>query len=237
MRCEACGSCAAECPTNALELLGRRIGVNALVSELVKDRAFFESSGGGVTLSGGEPLAQAGFATAILKRLKAAGIETALDTCGLATRECFRQALRETDTLLFDIKFIDPQAHASFTGQSNELILANICQARAFQDAENSHLRIWVRTPLIPGATATEKNLAAIGGFLAENLDGALERWELCAFNNLCREQYTRLGRSWDYAATPLYARDELDSMAAWARSTGIDPARVAITGAAREST
>jgi pyruvate formate lyase activating enzyme len=212
------------------------MGVAELVKELAKDRAFYDSSGGGVTLSGGEPLAQAGFATAVLQRLKEMGIGTGLDTCGFAPEESLRQAVRATDVLLFDLKFIDRESHAAFTGQPNELILRNIILARALRDNGEARPRIWIRTPLIPGATATEDNITAIGRFIASHLDGALERWELCAFNNLCREQYKRLGMEWAYAKTPLYRRVELETMAEWARSTGVDPSRVFVTGATRES-
>ncbi len=233
-RCDGCGACVEECPTNALELLGRRVRVDALAEELAKDRAYFESSGGGVTLSGGEPLAQSGFAIALLQRLKEKGIATALDTCGFAATEGMGQALRSTDTLLFDLKIMDRVSHMAFTGQPNELILKNVLLARTLREAGETGARLWIRTPLIPGATATRENIVAIGAFIAEHLDGVLERWELCAFNNLCREQYRRLGMEWAYAETPLYDTSQLDEISGWARASGVDPSRVAVTGAAR---
>ncbi len=233
-RCDGCGACAAACPSNALEILGRTVSVDALARELVRDRAYYESSDGGVTLSGGEPLAQPAFAAALLRSLKDLGIATAVDTCGFASVDGLARILPDIDLLLYDLKAIDPGVHRILTGQTNEIILRNLLQIQAMRQARNGGPRLWIRTPLIPGATATEANLRAIGSFLAQRMDGMLERWELCAFNNLCRDKYRRLGIAWAYAETPLMRRGELDALAGSARSSGIDPALVTVTGAAR---
>jgi pyruvate formate lyase activating enzyme len=234
-RCEGCGACADECPSNALEILGKRTSVDALVADLLKDRAYYEASGGGVTLSGGEPLAQPGFATAVLRALRERGISTAVDTCGFASTETFDALLPHADLVLFDLKFLDSGAHEDFTGQANAVILRNLELVRSTQRAHGGRPRLWIRTPLIPGATATGDNLRAIGGWIAGHLDGAVERWELCAFNNLCRDQYLRLGIDWAYADTPLMSQASLDALADDARASGVNPALVAVTGAARE--
>jgi pyruvate formate lyase activating enzyme len=234
-RCKGCGRCADECPSNAIELLGRRVSVDALVADLLKDRAYYEASGGGVTLSGGEPLAQPGFSTAVLRALRERGISTAVDTCGFASAEAFGALLPHVDLVLFDLKFLDSGAHVEFTGQANAVILRNLEMVRSAQRANGGRPRLWIRTPLIPGATATGKNLRAIGAWIAGHLDGAVERWELCAFNNLCRDQYLRLGITWAYADTPLMSRDSLDALADEARASGVTPGLVTVTGAARE--
>ncbi|MGA2641270.1 MAG: glycyl-radical enzyme activating protein [Spirochaetia bacterium] len=232
--CDGCGTCALECPSNALQLLGRHVGAAALAAELIKDRAFYESSGGGVTLSGGEPLAQAAFVSAVLHVLKEQGILTALDTCGFAPADSLERLLPDLDLVLYDLKAIDPASHRAFTGQTNELILRNLMSLQAACRKNGDRPRLWIRTPLIPGATATAENIRAIGSFLAEHLDGTMERWELCAFNNLCRDQYKRLGILWAYAETPLMSRGELQECADQARSSGIDPDLVTVSGAAR---
>ncbi len=233
-RCEGCGTCASKCPANAVELLGRRIGIEALVAELLKDRVYYEQSGGGVTFSGGEPLMQPGFTAAVFSRLQAAGIHTALDTCGLASDEALNRVLPYADLVLFDIKLIDPEKHRLYTGQSNEIILRNLLTIRDRMLAGELPRHLWIRTPLIPDATATYDNLTGIGQFIAEHLADVVERWELCAFNNLCRDQYKRLGIEWHYAGTPLMSRAELAQMADYARSSGVNPALVFPTGAAR---
>jgi pyruvate formate lyase activating enzyme len=215
-------------------MLGRSVRAEVLLEELARDRAFYESSGGGVTLSGGEPLAQPGFAAVMLRGLKERGIATALDTCGFASTEWLARVMGDVDLLLFDVKAIDTERHRLLTGKGNEPILANLRAVRETQRRPGEAPRLWIRTPLIPGATATAANLREVGAFIAEALPGSLARWELCAFNNLCRDQYRRLGIAWDYAEAPLMNRGELEECARVARASGVDPALVFVTGAAR---
>ncbi len=227
-RCQGCGTCASQCPSNALELLGRRVGIEELVSEVVKDRAYYIASSGGVTLSGGEPTFQPSFSEALLRRLKAAGIPAALDTCGMCSPQVLERLLPWVDLVLFDLKLVDPILHRQFTGRENQLILENLSCVLS-----NGN-KVWVRTPLIPGTTATQENIQAIGRFLAEHASENLERWELCGFNNLCRDKYRRLGVDWVFSTTPLLSQEELDMAAAWARSSSFDSRRLLVTGAAR---
>ena len=226
--CDGCGACAAECPANAMECLGREIGVEELLSELIKDRAYYEKSGGGVTLSGGEPTAQPAFVEELLKRLKGAGIATALDTCGVCAPLVLERMLPWVDLVLYDLKLRDATLHQQYTGQENGLILDNLRRTAA------AGKTIWIRTPLIPGATDQLENILAIGGLIASELDRVVERWELCAFNNLCRDKYRRLGMEWAYSSRILQSRADLDEIEAWAKSSGFDPGRVFVTGAAR---
>jgi pyruvate formate lyase activating enzyme len=179
-------------------------------------------------------MAQPAFTAALLRSLKDLGIPTAVDTCGFASMDSLARILPDIDLLLYDLKAMDPGMHRTLTGQTNEIILRNLLEIQAKRHARNDGPRLWIRTPLIPGATATEANLRAIGSWLAHHVDGMLERWELCAFNNLCRDKYRRLGITWAYAETPLMSRNELEALAGQARSSGIDPALVTVTGAAR---
>jgi pyruvate formate lyase activating enzyme len=231
-RCQACGKCAAACPSGALEALGRTVTVEELLAELLKDRAYYEKSGGGVTLSGGEPTFQPGFSEALLRGLKEQGISTALDTCGLCSRHVLEQLLPYTDLVLYDLKLYDPALHRQFTGQANRQILENLAFIHDYQRAHP--FALWIRTPLIPGATTSEENLSAIGGYLAGRLDGSLQRWELCAFNNLCRDQYKRLGLDWAYARTPLMTQAELSHWEQVAKDSGVHPELVFATGSTR---
>ena len=232
--CTGCGICAQECPANAMELLGRRVTAGELAAELLRDRAFFEKSGGGVTLSGGEPTLQAGFALALLRLLRESGIETALDTCGLCPPHVLADLLPHISLVLYDLKEIDPARHRQYTGQSNERILANLIELGKLLRASHHPPALWVRTPLIPGATAGPANLRGIGAFLNNRLDSLVERWELCAFNHLGREKYRRLGMAWEYSTTPLITQAELDDCRAWAVESGCDPRRIQVTGAVR---
>jgi pyruvate formate lyase activating enzyme len=231
-RCQVCGECAENCPANAHELLGRSISAEKMVAELVKDRVYFNKSGGGVTLSGGEPTLQPDFALALLEQLKAAGISTALDTCGLCAPETLERLVRYSDIILFDLKLLDSTLHRQFTGADNARILANLCWLGEYL-AKHAEKTVWVRTPLIPGATLNEENITSIGGWLAEHLPGQVTRWELCAFNNLCRDKYRRLSLEWAYADTPLLTPMELQQAGEWARHSGFDPQRAFVTGAA----
>jgi pyruvate formate lyase activating enzyme len=229
--CDLCASCVEACPANALELLGRDVTLTDLVAEVLKDRAFYAASGGGVTVSGGEPGLQPIFVAEFLRQVQAAGIETAFDTCGLISPEALKQILPHVDLVLFDLKEIDPDKHRLFTGQGNQRILESL-QRVIHAKQSNPHLRLWIRTPLIPGATASVENVRGIGALLADSLDEALERWELCAFNNLCRDKYRRLGLTWQYQDTPLLTRQELDDLLAVARLSGVRPEAVFASGA-----
>ena len=122
--CVACATCVEECPTGALELKGKRATVQEIFNELVKDEAYFGKDGG-VTLSGGEITMQAAEAAELLRMLKARGIGTALDTCGLTTKENLDLLLPYVDVFLYDVKLIDSAEHQHFTGVGNEVILDN----------------------------------------------------------------------------------------------------------------
>jgi pyruvate formate lyase activating enzyme len=233
-RCQGCGTCAHECPANALELLGKQVSLDELAAELLKDRAFYQKSAGGVTASGGEPTLQAGFTAALFARLKAEGLDTALDTCGLCSTDALDQILPYTDLVLFDLKLFDSARHQQWTGAPNERILASLRHIRDAHLAKRPDLRMWLRTPLIPGATATRDNLESLGALVAAELDGQVERWELCAFNNLCRDKYRRLGLDWTFALEPLMTSENLSECETWARQSGVQPGLVSVTGAAR---
>lgn len=233
-RCTVCGACVESCPAGAMELLGRRVTVEALVAELLKDRAYFEKSGGGVTLSGGEPTFQPRFATALAAHLKTAGIAVALDTCGLCAWHTLESFLPFVDLILFDIKVMDASSHAFWTGTSNEVILENFRRLIQAVQEKYPHVHLWVRTPLIPGATLSVANLTSIGAFLRQTANGLVQRWELCAFNNLCRDKYRRLGMVWDFADTALLSREEMLQAEEWGRSSGVDPSIVFVSGATK---
>lgn len=215
----ACPSVEA-CPTEALELLGRRMGVEALKRELLKDAAYFRrSERGGVTLSGGEASSQPSFARETLRALSEAGIHTALDTCGFVPWASLEALYPFVDLVLWDLKDVDPGRHESCTGQGNELVIENFRRTVAAMESGGRPGALWVRTPIIPGATDREDNLFGLGRLIGALAPQRLERWELCAFNNLCADKYAALGRAWAFAGTPLCAPETMARLVEAARS------------------
>ena len=236
-RCTFCGRCVEECPTTALELLGSRWQLDDLVAEVVRDRSYFEASGGGVTVSGGEPGLQPGFVVAFLRRCQELGLHTAVDTCGMCSLSSLQAMAATADLVLYDVKEIDAERHARFTGQSNEKILANLAALAEQIRLGKSAARLWIRTPVIPGATATDDNIRGIGALIAAGLGDVVSRWELCAFNNLARDKYRRLGRPWAFAQTELLTEEALRHFEEVARQSGVPPEIVVADGPTRAVT
>ncbi|HOU53870.1 MAG TPA: glycyl-radical enzyme activating protein [Myxococcota bacterium] len=229
-RCTACGHCAEACPTGAREVLGTDWTAEDLAREAARDRAFFETSGGGVTISGGEPALQAPFARAVAMALAAAGIPTAVDTCGAVGEEALWAVVEPSALVLYDLKVLDASAHRHWTGADNVPVIRNLRRLAAWQREGRWNGSLWVRTPLIPGATDDETNLLGIGHLLAD-LGDAVARWDLCPFNPLCRDQYRRLGRPWPFEGTSFQDPDRLAALAAVARTSGVRPEIVHLAG------
>lgn len=144
-KCVGCGKCADVCIGNALTFYGREMSVSEVMAKLLEDREFYENSGGGVTLSGGECLMQADFCTELLKRLKEQGIHTAVDTCGYVSKSILDKVIPYTDIFLYDIKAIDEDVHIRCTGKPNRIILDNI----KYLDKKGKKTE--VRIPYVPG--------------------------------------------------------------------------------------
>jgi len=230
-RCTACGLCVDACPGRALEMIGKSWRVDALLAETLKERVFFRNSGGGVTLSGGEPCLQADFAAGFFEACRREGIHTALDTCGYTRWEAIEPVVRHSDLVLYDLKEMDSARHLVFTGGSNERILANLLRLRDFLREDGSRPAIWIRTPLVPGYTATEENIAAIARFIDGHLGERVERWELCAFNNTCAAKYGKLGRRWTLEGQSLLDREVGNCLVETARNGLHRPESVHLTG------
>lgn len=185
-RCRTCGRCAEACPTEARTLRGRMVSVAEVLTEVERDEIFYRSSGGGVTVSGGEPLFQAAFVADLLQACRRQGINTAVETCGHAPWEDFLLVLEHTETLLFDIKHLDPIAHRRLTGVGNELILANLRRAAA------SGVHLVLRLPLVSGFTADPGTIRAVVS-LAREL--RIAELHLLPYHRLGESKYPALGR------------------------------------------
>lgn len=232
-RCTVCGDCVEHCPSAALEMLGRRWRLDDLVAEVAKDRSYFDTYGGGVTVSGGEPGLQAPFVGPFLQRCRELGMHTAVDTCGMCSVSALDALARNADLVLYDLKEIDSAKHERFTGRGNERIVTRLRDLAERMRATGAPAELWIRTPLIPGATLTDENIEGIGRLIAEDLADVVTRWELCAFNNLAGDKYERLGMTWAFDGTDLLTIAELQHAESVARSSGVAPDIVSVTGRA----
>ena len=186
--CPGCGRCAEVCPAQARAVIGRRWSLDELLAEIDRDVLFFDQSGGGVTLSGGEPLAQAEFSLEILAACRARRTHTAVDTCGYGPADGIEAFAQVTDLFLYDLKVMDSARHEAETGVANDKILAN---ARLL-DALGA--RIWVRVPLIPGVNDDVENLAAIGRFVRDLR--SVEAVQVLSYHRAGEAKLERLGRA-----------------------------------------
>jgi len=214
-KCRGCGDCAEACPAAALELIGKKWTLEALLEEAGRDRAFYGNSGGGVTLSGGEPLMQHKFVMAFMAACRGAGMHVALDTSGYASPDVFEPAAAAADMVLLDLKHMAPDRSLELAGVPVEPILRN---ARWLGGTGKP---VWVRTPVIPGATDENGNVAAIADFIVKYLPNC-ERYDLLPFSNLCSSKYKRLDQVFPYEKTPLVSEERMAELKALAESRGV---------------
>lgn len=227
--CDGCGLCEEACPAGALEIWGRYMSVEEAVGELLRDQAFFGSDGG-VTVSGGEACLQAPFVRSVLGRLKEEGVGTALDTSGFCTEEQLLAAAEYADLVLYDLKDGNRDRHLRNTGGDLAVVTRNF-RRLANPSGDRTRNRIWIRTPIIPGLTDSPDMIEGIARFLSDSGGDAVERWELCAFNNLCREKYRQLGGEWELADSPLMEAGHLDRLVDAAIRAGWPADRIRWTG------
>lgn len=195
--CNHCLLCADACPSKALSRYGEEWSVAKVIDTVEEDGAFYSRSGGGLTLSGGEPLQQPAFAIALLAEARRRRINTAIETCGHCSYEDLAAAAVYLDTLLYDLKVMDPEVHREYTGHSNERILENLTRIRqGFPD-----LPILVRTPIIPGVNDSEAAIGAIVDFIGKMPN---VRYEMLPYHRLGKPKYAYLGRTWEMTDEPL---------------------------------
>lgn len=196
-RCNGCGQCAEACPGDALNLIGRWVTAAEVLAEVTRDALYFEASGGGLTLSGGEPLAQPEFAAELLRRYKheEKGGHTAMETCGFADWAVLERLAADVDLFLYDLKHLDPNEHRRLTGRSNQLVLDN---ARRLAAAGHT---VVIRLPLIAGINDSQKHLEAIADFTL-SLPG-VRRIDLLPYHRLGEPKYHRLGKTYALESLP----------------------------------
>ena len=195
--CNQCGVCVDACPAAAMTVYGKTATAREAADSLLRDQVFFGKNGG-VTLSGGEVLMQWQFAAEILQLCKNAGTDTAIETCLLAPRQALEAMLPVTDHFLVDIKFMDADLHRHHLGADNRQILRN------FEWLLEKGADVLVRTPLIPGYTATEENIRSIARYL--HATAPQVPYELLNFNPLCRSKYAALEQDYPVSGNALTA-------------------------------
>jgi pyruvate formate lyase activating enzyme len=189
-RCSLCFLCTDACPSGALSRVGVEMSVEDIMNRILPDKLFYDNSGGGVTLSGGEPAMFMDFTSELLKKLKSAGINTLMETCGLFSFDAFESRLLPfLDAVYFDIKLFDSEEHRRYCGVPNETILGNF---KLLLDAASRRgTMLLPRTPLVPGITDTEPNLSSIAGFLKMH---GVQKADILPYNPLWFDKCSKIG-------------------------------------------
>ncbi len=200
--CVRCGACAEVCPSAALSRAGREYTVSEVWEILARDVPFYRQSGGGVTLSGGEPLLQPDFAQTLLQRCRQEGLNTAVDTAGFVPWSALEAVLAQADLFLYDIKAVTPELHRRATGQDNALILGNYIRLI------RSGARVRVRVPVIPGYSASREEIRRIAEFIHGNEPECVE---LLRFHRMAEAKYRALGMEYAMGNTPPPPEEEME--------------------------
>ncbi len=194
--CDDCGDCAKQCFADALYLCGKDYTVSELLERLLKDKSYYETSGGGVTISGGEPLMQIDFVESVLKKLKENGIHTALDTTGYAKWEVLQRTMPYTDLYLYDLKHMDSEKHRKVVQVPNELILENA------QELAAHGKKLQIRIPVIPLFNDDPENIRKTAEF-CRKLGDAVTMVQLLPYHNFGVMKYLRISDGPAFEATP----------------------------------
>ncbi len=204
--------CVEVCPAKSLTAVGEVMTVDQMMDEITKDELFFNRSGGGVTVSGGEPLSQGPFVLALLKACKERGLHTALDTSGYGAWSVLEKLLEYLDLILFDIKHMDPKAHTRGTGKSNALPLSNL--RRIPRD-----IKVWIRLPIIPGYNDSEENLEKV---IALSRETGAEKISLLPFTRYGDGKYVNLGRKIPMPETQPLSKEKIMEIKSFLEQSGI---------------
>lgn len=186
VKCNLCMKCEDICSLDAINHIGEKLTINEVVTEVMRDELFYNNSGGGVTISGGEPLSQIEFTLNLLKEFKKKSLHTTLDTTGYANGEDLDKILPYTDLLLFDIKHLNPEIHQKGTGVANEIILKN------FERCLKKGKKVWVRVPVIPDFNDSNQYMDKLANFLSKK---PIEKISLLKYHEWGRHKYKYLDR------------------------------------------
>lgn len=202
-KCTGCGKCSGVCSYKALVLYGKPMSAGEIFDMVAGDKMFYDASGGGVTVSGGEPLLQMETVKELLGKCRRAKIHTCIETSGFAVAAALEQVLPLTDYLLFDLKIMDAEKHQKYTGKSNDLILANA------KLAAESVKEILFRMPLVPGINDDEQNIRATAQFIRSLKQNCIE---LMPYHRLGKGKYDSLGKKYPMGDLPAAAPEQIES-------------------------
>ena len=208
--CRLCGACAEACPALAMEICGRAWALDDLMAEVEKERGVMTDSGGGVTLSGGEPLLHPEYALELLRELGRRGFHRAVDTTLFAAPETVRAVAEECELFLVDLKVMDSEVHRQYTGVPNELILQNLRMIASFSPSSPEGHPYRIRIPLIAEVNASEANIAATAAFLC-SLDRKPDQVDLLPYHDIGKGKHERLGTVYNPAGLSLSAPSKAD--------------------------
>jgi pyruvate formate lyase activating enzyme len=212
--CNNCGKCAVVCYTEALRLLGKEYTVEELLDVAKRDMVAYKHSGGGVTISGGEPFQRPDFLLELLQELKKNKISAGVDTCGFTSRKNIEVVLPYIDFFLWDVKHMDDSTHMELTGVSNRLILDNLTFI------SDRGIPVYLRIPVIPGYNDSEENLLALCDF-AKDLPSLIEV-DLLPLHHLGKARYLALGREYLVEGIPLVRDETLNEIKRMIESSGL---------------
>jgi len=213
--CDACGKCADVCRKDALRIVGREMTVDEVMAEAEKDRAFYRRSGGGITIGGGEPLAQHVFTAELLEAAQEAYLHTAMETSGHAPWNHLEAVLKHVDLLHYDLKHMDPARHRDLTGRSNELIVSNLKRVLSVKAPQD----VIIRIPVIPGCNDSVENIRETARFVAEL---GFKQTELVPYHRLGVSKYSQYGMVYPLAEFDTAPQADLDALRKMVEASGL---------------
>jgi len=202
-KCIQCGACTKECYAKALELIGNEMTVEAVLEDVLKDKTFYETSGGGMTISGGEPTFQFEFTYELLKEAKDHGLHCCLDTCGFTSFSNLQKLLPYVDIFLYDLKNTNPEKHKEYTGVALKPILDNL------KKLSSAGATIWLRCPIIPGINDREEHLVEIAK-IANELSG-IKKITLHPYHPLGKSKNENLGKECSFSDKSFSKSEEIE--------------------------
>lgn len=208
-KCAGCHTCIAVCPSKAIEKLGDDLTVTEVLKKILSDKPFLDASGGGITVTGGEPGAQSEFVARLFEKCREENIHTAFDTSGFISENALERIIPFTDLVFFDLKIMDEKYAREMTGQGTALIFQTLEWIRSYI-LQHGRPELQFRTPIIPGITGSVQNLEMIAQVIGQKYMDIFSEWELNLFNDICEDKYLRMNKKWHFKDLKMNESDYL---------------------------